>query len=87
MYYPIMHDKASTNQPQKPTINDNQIKEIQWLKSPKGQGLHVGKWKEYTVLSKYKTKGPILVYNQAEWEAFLDGVNKGEFDDLTENTT
>ncbi len=26
--------------------------------------------------------GPVLVYSPAEWEAFLDGAKKGEFDDL-----
>lgn len=25
----------------------------------------------------------VLVYNQQEWEAFLDGAKKGEFDDAT----
>src|ERR1022692_1493535 len=27
------------------------------------------------------TSGPILVYTPAEWNAFLDGAKKGEFDD------
>ncbi len=26
--------------------------------------------------------GPVLLYTQAEWLAFLDGAKKGEFDDL-----
>lgn len=26
--------------------------------------------------------GPILVYTPTEWDAFLDGAKKGEFDDL-----
>ena len=26
--------------------------------------------------------GPVLRYTRAEWEAFMDGVRKGEFDDL-----
>lgn len=26
--------------------------------------------------------GPVLVYTSAEWNAFLDGARKGEFDDL-----
>jgi hypothetical protein len=26
--------------------------------------------------------GPILRFTHAEWEAFVDGVRKGEFDDL-----
>ena len=26
--------------------------------------------------------GPVLLYTPAEWQAFLDGVKKGEFDDL-----
>jgi Domain of unknown function (DUF397) len=26
--------------------------------------------------------GPMLIYTTAEWRAFLDGVKKGEFDDL-----
>lgn len=27
-------------------------------------------------------RGPMLVYTPAEWNAFLDGAKKGEFDDL-----
>jgi Domain of unknown function (DUF397) len=30
--------------------------------------------------SKDRGAGPILNFTQAEWEAFLDGVKKGEFD-------
>lgn len=26
--------------------------------------------------------GPVLTYTAAEWNAFLDGAKKGEFDDL-----
>jgi hypothetical protein len=26
--------------------------------------------------------GPVLTYTRIEWSAFLDGVKKGEFDDL-----
>jgi hypothetical protein len=26
--------------------------------------------------------GPVLMYTAAEWRAFVDGVKKGEFDDL-----
>jgi hypothetical protein len=26
--------------------------------------------------------GPVLFYTPVEWEAFLDGAKKGEFDDL-----
>ncbi len=26
--------------------------------------------------------GPVLVYNQTEWHAFLEGVRDGEFNDL-----
>jgi hypothetical protein len=27
-------------------------------------------------------EGPVLFYTPLEWDAFLDGVKKGEFDDL-----
>lgn len=27
-------------------------------------------------------KGPVLTYTAPEWQAFLDGAKKGEFDDL-----
>ncbi len=27
-------------------------------------------------------KGPVLFYTPLEWEAFLDGAKRGEFDDL-----
>jgi hypothetical protein len=28
--------------------------------------------------------GPVLLYTPVEWDAFLDGVKRGEFDDLIE---
>jgi hypothetical protein len=27
-------------------------------------------------------EGPVIKYTAAEWDAFLDGAKKGEFDDL-----
>jgi len=27
-------------------------------------------------------RGPVLLYTAAEWDAFLDGARKGEFDNL-----
>lgn len=32
--------------------------------------------------SKDKGDGPVLEFTAAEWDAFLDGAKKGEFDDL-----
>jgi hypothetical protein len=29
-------------------------------------------------------RGPVLLYTHAEWDAFLDGARRGEFDDLLE---
>lgn len=70
----------------KSTITPAQFKEITWLKSVKGQGVHVGEWHEYVVLSKTKNpKDVLLVYDHAEWDAFVKGVANREFDDLAAN--
>ncbi|WP_410570620.1 DUF397 domain-containing protein [Amycolatopsis sp. cmx-4-61] len=41
----------------------------------------------YTVLRKAREpEGKVLVYTPAEWRAFLDGVEDGEFDDFLEDS-
>jgi hypothetical protein len=30
--------------------------------------------------SKDKGEGPVLTFTKSEWEAFIDGAKKGEFD-------
>jgi hypothetical protein len=31
-----------------------------------------------------KPEGPVLYFTEAEWEAFIEGVKDGEFDDMLE---
>ncbi len=67
----------------KPQLTQKQIAEIQWLNKPrKKDAIRVGRFKEYWILSQSKPDTPVLVYDQAEWDAFVDGVEKHEFDDL-----
>lgn len=77
-----MINKSKMSQQQKPIIKSDLIKEIQWFNNTKGPGLYVGRYKEYIVLSKNKTHGPMLVYDHQEWKAFLSGVQNGEFDNF-----
>ena len=37
---------------------------------------------EVTLRDAKRPSGPVLRYTPAEWRAFLDGVKRGEFDDL-----
>jgi hypothetical protein len=37
---------------------------------------------EIAIRNSRDPNGPVLVYTQSEWHAFLDGAKKGEFDDL-----
>jgi hypothetical protein len=37
---------------------------------------------EVTLRDSKQPSGPLLRYTPAEWRAFLDGVKKGEFDDI-----
>ena len=64
----------------KPLLTAKQIAKIQWVKDA-GE-IRVGRYKEYWILSQKKENAPILVYDQMEWDAFVDGVIKHEFDDL-----
>ena len=67
----------------KPQLTKEQIGEVQWLNKPRGKdAILVGKFKEFWVLSKKGQESPILVYDQAEWDAFINGTKNHEFDNL-----
>jgi len=58
-----------------------------WLKSRKsganGQCVEVAETRGMIAVRDSKDpSGPILTYTRVEWEAFLDGAKKGEFDHL-----
>ena len=36
---------------------------------------------EWVLMRTHSPDGPVLVFTRFEWECFLDGVKKGEFDD------
>jgi hypothetical protein len=60
---------------------------VRWLKSRKslsnGQCVEVAETRGMIAVRDSKDpSGPILTYTRAEWEAFLDGAKKGEFDHL-----
>lgn len=70
------------------TYNIDQTK-LEWRKAsksgPNGNCLEVAKLDDGGVAvrdSKQAGQGPVLQYTPAEWDAFLDGARKGEFDDL-----
>lgn len=64
-------------------LSVDQIKEIRWLRVFKGRkNFRVGKFQNFWVLSQYKSKGPFLLYDQEEWDAFIAGIKNHEFDDL-----
>jgi hypothetical protein len=61
--------------------------ELAWLKARKsaGNGACVELAPDDGMVAVRDSKdpgGPILRYTAAEWEAFLDGAKKGEFDNL-----
>lgn len=60
-----------------------QIAEIQWFNNPKkNDAIRVGKCNEFWILSQKAPGSPILLYDQAEWDSFIDGVTNDEFDAL-----
>jgi Domain of unknown function (DUF397) len=52
------------------------------LSSNNGQCVEVASVAGKIILRDSKDPDPMLVYTPAEWTAFLNGVKKGEFDDL-----
>jgi len=64
---------------------------LEWRKAaksgPNGNCLEVAKLADGGVAvrdSKQVGQGPVLQYTVNEWDAFLDGAKKGEFDDLVQ---
>lgn len=69
----------------KPRLTSKQREKIQWLTSSKAKGaIKVGRYKDYWILSQ-NASDLLLVYDQAEWDAFVSGVNNHEFDFLVKN--
>jgi len=67
----------------KPQLTQKQILEIQWMHTPKNKkAIHIGRYKQYWVVSQNLPDSPVLVYDQNEWDAFIEGVKNKEFDDL-----
>ena len=75
----------STGKPAKPTIESiGVVVEAQeWRRSSDGPGAleiaFAGEWVLMRVAGD--PDGRVLVYDHHEWECFLDGAKKGEFDD------
>ncbi|MBB5940325.1 DUF397 domain-containing protein [Streptomyces zagrosensis] len=38
---------------------------------------------EFAIRNSRHPEGPALIYTRSEWEAFVDGASKGEFNDMT----
>lgn len=71
------------NKLQKPHLTKVQVSNIHWLNNPKNKdAIRIGRYQEYWILSQNEPDSSVLVYDQTEWDAFVDGVNKREFDDL-----
>lgn len=80
-----MSNTMQYNKQKKPLLTKKQIAEIHWLNNlRKKDAIRVGKYKAYWILSKNEPDSHILVYDQAEWTAFINGVNNHEFDDFIE---
>jgi len=71
------------NKLKKPKLTKAQIRNIKWLNEPKGKdAVRVGRFQEYWILSQNEKDSLVLVYNQVEWNSFIEGVKNHEFDFL-----
>ena len=78
-----MKQLQNSKLPPKPHLSKKQIAKIQWLNASTDKNfLRVGRYKNFWVISKQHPHAPVLIYNQNEWDAFIDGVKTHEFDDL-----
>jgi ABC-type amino acid transport substrate-binding protein len=66
---------------------------LEWRKAtksnPSGNCLEVAQLADGGIAvrdSKQQGRGPVLQYTPQEWEAFVDGVKKGEFDALCQSS-
>jgi hypothetical protein len=64
----------------------NSLGDLSWLVARKCSGgscVRVAKNKDAIVIGDSKSpQGPILTYSRREWIAFVEGVHRGDFDDL-----
>jgi hypothetical protein len=62
------------------------LQDIPWrkaVKSSTGGCVQVGRRDDVIMVADSKNPGgPVLSYTLKEWDAFLDGAKKGEFDDF-----
>ena len=72
----------------KPKAVDLDLSGAEWKRSSAdatGEGLEIAFVGEYILMRSAATPdGPVLVFDQAEWDAFVAGAKDGEFD-LNEN--
>ena len=65
---------------------EGSLPDISWrtaVKSSGGSCVQVGRRDGVVVVADSKHPGgPVLSYTLQEWDAFLDGAKKGEFDDF-----
>lgn len=71
----------------KPTVESLglDLDSLTWQSSSEGAGALELAFTDDWVLMRVAQdpEGRVLVYDHFEWECFLDGVKKGEFDDAT----
>ncbi len=79
---------------EKPTVADLDLADVEWISADEGaestgdgeeeSRVEVAFLDDGTVLMRdgMEPEGPVLVFTSAEWEAFIEGVKDGEFDDL-----
>lgn len=68
-------------------MNGIEYSRLVWRKAQRslanGACVEVAKAQEMIAVRDSKNRdGAVLLYTSAEWEAFIDGAKKGEFDDL-----
>ena len=73
------------NDPKKPTVESLgiDVSTLTWRSSSTGAGSIELAFTDEWVLMRVADdpEGRVLVYDHFEWECFLDGAKKGEFDD------
>jgi hypothetical protein len=79
---PVYDDKAE--------IRDTlDLTDAEWIRAGEGEGEHVEvAFVEHTDGNTYiamrnsaQPDGPVLVFTESEWEAFIEGAKDGEFDE------
>ena len=83
----IYAEKGGTIVPEKMVLTDRERTGLVWRKAQvsnnNGGCVEIASTVGKIALRDSKDpRGPMLVYTPVEWNAFLDGAKKGEFDDL-----